>query len=279
MTYLIKISASGNRFLIADQRWFDNAPEDFLSEAAVPTDKFFKDFLDLGSKEQNQRAEFLRDLFSSDNTNLTDGLIVLRDYNAKIPKYDFYNRDGSKPEMCGNAACSLLLYAEKTKIPFQSFYLAQEKITSVKNEKGDYSISLTQTPQIKGQFQFKDYSYNLVESGVPHAVLEWKQEFKSENFKKIAQELRFKNPLNDQGMNVSFYQVIKDNYLQAVTFERGVEDFTLACGTGALSIAFHFANKHKDKNFKEVCIKMPGGLLTVQIDPVACLHSPAKWGY
>ena len=280
--FLIKISAAGNKFLLADHRWFERKVMDSLSPYSILTEKSFEDFAQLPKKTFKERQLFFQEIMSLESVSNTDGFIILKDSTNSFPDYDFYNKDGSIPEMCGNASCCLVAYGQKTGLPFQSFHIGKESITAQKNFQGDWAISLKNNPTLKEGFSFsfegKVYPYLFLESGVPHAVLNWESSFKKENLKPLSKELRFKNPFNKKGMNVSFYQIEKENHLKAITFERGVEDFTLGCGTGALSIAFAFAHQHPDK-FQRVFIHMPGGELVVELKNPALLKSSVKWGY
>ncbi len=281
--FLIKISAAGNTFLIADPRWFEKKVIDFLSPYCLSIEKSFKDFSQLSKKSFKERQLFFQEIMSLESDFNTDGFIILKDSTSLVPHYDFYNKDGSIPEMCGNAACCVVNYSQKTNLSFQSFQLGEEIVETFKNFRGDWAVSLKNKPILKENLSFffegKNHSYLFLESGVPHAVLEWKSFFQKEKLKPLAKELRFKNPFSEDGMNVSFYQVEKENHLKAITFERGVEDFTLACGTGALSIAYAFAHKFPDNRFDKVFVNMPGGELIVELKTPALLTSAVKWGY
>ncbi len=281
--FLIQMSAAGNSFLIADRRWFEREIMDFLSPYSFSIEKSFEDFIQLSEKTFEERQIFFQEVTSSELISHTDGFIILKDFTNSIPHYDFYNKDGSIPEMCGNASCCLVHYGQKTGLHFQSFQFQEELVKAFKNFQGDWAVSFKSNPTLKDDLSFffkgKHYPYLFLESGVPHAVLEWGSVFKKENLKPLAKELRFKNPFNKSGMNVSFYQVERENHLKAITFERGVEDFTSACGTGALSVAFAFVHQYPDNNFKEVFVHMPGGELVIELKTPALLKSPVKWGY
>ena len=188
------------------------------------------------------------------------------------------------PEMCGNASCCLIDYGRKTNLNFENFQLGQFSIKAMKNFQGDWSISLSKNSIVKSSLFFsykgKEYPYSFVVSGVPHAVLEWVADFQKEDLKPLAQAMRCNKKFQEEGMNVSYYKIEKDNYLKGITFERGVEDFTLACGTGALSIATAFVRSSKGRHFKEVFIDMPGGQLIVDLrGDSPLLKSSVKWGY
>jgi diaminopimelate epimerase len=74
---------------------------------------------------------------------------------------------------------------------------------------------------------------------------------------------------------VTFIEILKKNRVRAVTFERGVRDFTLACGTGAIAAAFAVAEKTKAQD--TIIVEMPGGQLSVSFDNAsgACLEGDA----
>ena len=186
--------------------------------------------------------------------------------------------------MCGNAACCISTYAKWMSLSPKTFLLGKETVSPVAN--GGIALKKSPVPIADYHFPFNGHSLNftLIRTGVPHGVIECPAknlvDFEDkETLKKIAQNLRFKNPQDKKGMNVSFFQMEKPNRLKAITYERGVEDFTLACGTGALAVTFVYLHKHKIKNLKTVFVNMPGGELKVQIKPKAYLFSPVKKGY
>ena len=201
---------------------------------------------------------------------------------------DFYNKDGSVAEMCGNASVAVAFYSADRGQALSLFKLGAKLVKAIKNSKGEWAVSLNSRPIIKGEFIFdfkgQSYNYNLISAGVPHAVLKLPV---SENFfhtvktqfKDLAQSLRFKNPL--KGANVSFYCVTSTQKLQAITFERGVEGFTLACGTGALAVTLAHLKHSSVKNIQNYFVSMPGGTLKILFDKKSqpFLFSPIKKGY
>ena len=277
--FLIKMSAAGNRFLIADNRWFKHSPQKKIQAYALELEKDFGDFQRLKEVSFLERKNFIQSLIALEPS--MDGLIVLNSLSKGILKCDFYNRDGSKANMCGNGACSLAVYVESTDLFCSSFQWGKNFIRPLKNFKQETAISFSAPlDPTKHVFRFKgiSYSYNFISPGVPHAVLECFSDLDKEKLRPLAKRLRFKNPYKKQeGMNVSFFRIQEKNKIQAMTFERGVEDFTAACGTGALSVAFCFLQK--SSSFDKVFVDMPGGTLLVQFSPALSLYSPVKWGY
>lgn len=204
----------------------------------------------------------------------TDGLFFLfRNPQGQI-EWRFFNSDGSIPEMCGNAArCATLYLIQKhpssaDRVQFQTLRgLVQGQLLSEKPDaRGNFQVQVT-LPQMKIQHQeikFEGKNYFWVNSGVPHIVVP------AEPDEKLAKKLRAAAEFGPQGANVTFFVGSK-----AVSYERGVEDFTLACGTGAIATAIYKKAKNPKSNHVEV--EMPGGRLQVSWinDSQAVLTGPA----
>lgn len=187
----------------------------------------------------------------------------------QIEMYDweFFNSDGSIAEMCGNASrCVGSLVWEKT--------LNKElKIVKVNSKAGPFLVKKLSkqlfTTEMPKPVQFiKKLSFGFfVDSGVPHLVV------KSKPDADLALKLRSDKTEFPQGTNVTFIEFDKDlnhsnsKKINAVTFERGVDDFTQACGTGACAAAFVYLKEYNHVlNDLNVDVQMPGGILQVQFD-------------
>ena len=220
---------------------------------------------------------------------------------------------GLPAEMCGNAACCVTEYVfKKQKVPAGrssvTFETIAQEITG-RFIQETACIFLKQSRSIQGPFQTTysgaTVSYMFIDSSVPHAVVkmpDWpKNSMQWKNQKELARNLRRKTVHNKDGMNVSFYywlgeegiSVCKNsplvstdsfhkNYIQNIllfvrTFERGVEDFTSACGTGALAVAQ--ICRHDFPCIDSALVQMPGGKLQVDFhsDKTVSLTSSVKW--
>ena len=314
MGFLLKISGAGNRFLLVDQKWFqgEKAPESWENHSHTTKLKF-EDFTALSEADLSQRKKLLSDFLSHHSLNLTDGLIVLREKTIrkttntntaseieKVLTCDFYNKDGSKANMCGNAACCLSFYFNWLGLNVKEFVLGNQKVRLDLN-----GAVLLDKPKKEPLLVIDPFPFYFIDTGVPHGVIPCDKihyypsldsSIESLNsMTKKAQALRFKNiPPYKEGMNVSFYQVLSSHHLKAITFERGVEDFTLACGTGALAVSLihnHKSNlekesivkkniSNKDSSFKKqnnfIKVEMPGGTLEVEIGGQLKLTSQVK---
>ena len=204
-----------------------------------------------------------------------DGICLLTSQNDFID-WQFFNSDGSEASMCGNAACCITHYAytyglRKTPDPV---------ILKIKNKTLEGSLDSKKRVRIRfdlPQHVKKNQSIKLngeqiffdqVQIGVDHIVIESEKVHIPNSLKDLSRLFRKKYP----NYNITFYKKERGNKINGITFERGVEDFTLACGTGALAIA----SISKDHMLFD--IMMPGGVLNVQLKgKYAFLSSPVKY--
>jgi len=201
------------------------------------------DFIIYHDSHKKKRDELAKLLCDRQAGVGADGLVVLIPH----PKYDFewefYNSDGSPATMCGNATRAVSHYAIEHGISINGksqFLTGAGVIKAVIN--GDYVITDMLEPKILDK-NIEEFGKNwwLIDTGVPHLTTEVK---KIENFNlKEARELRDK-----YDANVNIYTVGK-NEMRVRTYERGVEDETLACGTGIIA---SFARAHSEKRVKDV---------------------------
>ena len=128
MNFLLKISGSGNRFLLADKRYFCQSQAPKQWKDPISTSYTFEDFLMLAKKTPSQRESFLKTLITQ--APLMDGLIVLDSTKQGEKKLlcSFYNKDGSLASMCGNAACCLSFYIEDLALGLKKFFFEQQEI-------------------------------------------------------------------------------------------------------------------------------------------------------
>jgi diaminopimelate epimerase len=102
--------------------------------------------------------------------------------------------------------------------------------------------------------------FALVNTGVPHLVQKIHDMLDVTSLKDMAREARSHHDLQPAGANVTFFAEHSARTIKAVTFERGVEDYTLACGTGAVAAALVHSASSGEMNVE---VQMPGGTLQV----------------
>ena len=205
-----------------------------------------------------------------------DGLIVL----TPAPDADFgmlfYNADGSLGEMCGNGARCLARYGvehglvrdpQAIRIRATAGLVYGRRISEELYEVRLNDPSVVDLHRyVRVGEHFWDCAYlELGEPGIPHAVLEVASHAFDEPdaLRKLGSALRH-SPSFPKGANVSFACVTGERSVRAVTFERGVEDFTLACGTGSGATAAALLLRARVKG-SPVTVDMPGGRLSVAL--------------
>jgi diaminopimelate epimerase len=185
-----------------------------------------------------------------------DGLIAIEDLADHSFKMIYYNADGSTGSLCGNGARCAIWFAEKTsrlKNGLAKFISNDAEYSGEVLDDELIKFNLNSPKQIKYNFKIKAFGQmitsNFADTGSPHVVIKISDVFKDagnpkSSFKNIMEfpvfslgrEIRYCNDFKPGGTNVNFVDVI-DNVIHIRTYERGVEDETLACGTGSVAAA------------------------------------------
>ncbi len=186
----------------------------------------------------------------------------------------FYNSDGSLGEMCGNGARCICRYGyehglagERQRVETTAGLVTGERIS-----RREYRVRLNDpstaqlhrtAPALGEEYDCAYFELGL--PGLPHAVLlmpDWQQRPRSE-LRELGRALCH-SPVFPKGANVSFVQITGEDRLSLITFERGVEDFTLACGTGCASTTAALTLKGLVSG-RDVHIQTPGGELRISL--------------
>lgn len=191
-----------------------------------------------------------------------DGMVILEALGSDHFRWDFYNSDGSHAEMCGNAARGVVAYLGLAQIRLET---ASGPVTGRHHDDNEIEISM---PQLRStdwdqsiHWNGSVIRYDFINSGVPHAVIELEKGKAIPQHSELAQFLRNHENFQPNGTNVTFFAWEKSDSIFAQSFERGVEGFTLACGTGAVAVAA--AAFHQKPQLQTVEVLMPGGRLEV----------------
>ncbi len=196
-----------------------------------------------------------------------DGFMAVDNSGKADFKLHFYNSDGSRGEMCGNGARCICRFAYDHGIAPKAMVVETDAglVPGWRLDETRYRVKLN-NPSILDLHRKGDIAYvELGNPGVPHAVAEYKGDLwrDKENLRQQMERLRH-DPAFPKGANVNFYQVLGDGEVRVLTFERGVEDFTLACGTGTGSVACTLWEKGLLPGGKLIAHN-PGGTLAVTI--------------
>ncbi|HNQ74122.1 MAG TPA: diaminopimelate epimerase [Verrucomicrobiota bacterium] len=162
--------------------------------------------------------------------------------------WDFYNRDGSAAEMCGNGARCFARYVQKITGSNHDFtFETAAGLISASFDGARVTVNLT-TPRALELHQVVKLAQETVtlhslNTGVPHTVL-FVPDADRAMVSQRGPEIRHHQHFAPQGTNVNFVQVLGPNHIRVRTFERGVEGETLACGTGVSAAAMIAARVH-----------------------------------
>jgi len=195
------------------------------------------DFIMFVAQEKKDRSELAKTLCHRQNGVGADGLVVLLPHKKYDFEWEFYNSDGSHADMCGNASRCVAHFAHEKGISKDNtaeFLTGAGVIKATIN--GLYVVSDMTEPDIM-RTDIEEYGEEwwLIDSGVPHLVVirDNVDDFNIEQ----ARELRHKYNAN---VNIC---AVENDTMYVRTYERGVEDETLACGTGMVAC---FIRNHKE---------------------------------
>lgn len=188
-----------------------------------------------------------------------DGLILLENDNSSDFKMLYFNADGNESSMCGNGGRCVVAFAKKMGVIGNSttFNAIDGLHHALIHEDGQVSLGMKDVENV----EFYDNGDLFLNTGSPHHISFVHQVNEVDVFtngRKIRRSVLYGN----EGSNVNFVQVESPNTICVRTYERGVEDETLSCGTGvtAAVLAGYASNKLSSL---EVDVKTPGGVLTV----------------
>lgn len=177
-----------------------------------------------------------------------DGLLILERSKAADVRMRVFNADGSEAEMCGNGARCVALYVRDKISKSKSRILIATKAGIIASEVyGDnVKIKLTDPEGLKLDIPIRIGSrtlrVNFINTGVPHAVI-FTEGLDKIDTVNLGRYVRYHKAFAPRGANVNFAEVLNNRSISLRTYERGVEDETLACGTGAVASAVIFSLK------------------------------------
>ncbi len=209
-----------------------------------------------------------------------DGLMLLGNKQGYDFEMIYYNADGNQGTMCGNGGRCLVKFAHHSGIHKSAY-----RFFAVDGEH-EAEIDLDGTVSLKMQNVNKvDYhlNYTIINTGSPHFV-KFTENVKEVDVVSTGHDIRYSKSFAEEGINVNFVESTSEGSIFVRTYERGVEDETLSCGTGVTAAALLSA--HNENGFNTVDVKTPGGRLSVEFDRIndQCfeniwLSGPAEFVY
>lgn len=207
-----------------------------------------------------------------------DGMMVVeRSRSGSDFRMLFYNSDGSEGEMCGNGARCICRYGYEKGLAGenQTVETLSGIVTGQRINARNYRIRLTDPSVVElvcmvdvcGESHECSY-VELGFPGLPHAVVyvPGLGQKSMDEMRELGRALRYHRSFA-KGANVNFYDITAPDKLTLLTYERGVEDFTFACGTGTGSTVLVLTLMGKVSG-REVEVQSPGGTLYVSVDRV-----------
>ena len=214
-----KLSGAGNDFVIIDNR------ENILPENAT---------------------DFITKVCSRRVSVGADGLLLVENSDVADFKMRYFNSDGGEVETCGNGARCIARFAHDERIVPSSemtfetqagIYSAQVMEDTVKLRVGD-AVGMRLNFPLK--LSDGEHTVSFVNSGVPHVVF-FVDDLEDIDVVKLGSETRYHDDFKPAGTNANFIKMRSAQALDIRTYERGVEDETLACGTGCIASAISAA--------------------------------------
>ncbi len=226
-----------------------------------------------GELTQQQLSKLARTLCDRRMSIGADGLMAIVPAKADADfGMLFFNCDGTLGEMCGNGARCICRYGYETGLAgeTQTVETTAGLVTGTRIDAKNYRIRLPDPMNL--QYLALDVDgkkvgcmyLELGNPGIPHAVVQYPglREADEQALFEFGRKLRY-HPAFPKGANVNFLEKTGENRFYERTWERGVEDFTYACGTGTGASVYALAEKRRCGDHAEVEVK--GGLLIVDI--------------
>ena len=219
------------------------------------------DFIILNNmnKEYSFSTEQIRNLCDRKFGIGADGLMLLNPSGQHDFEMEYYNADGNESSMCGNGGRCLVKFAakqglHKSKYIFKAIDGMHEATIE---DDGWVYLKMKDVPQI-----MRSFNDSVLDTGSPHYV-KHVADARGMNVYKEGKAIRYSDAYKEEGINVNFVEE-EDNGIFMRTYERGVENETLSCGTGVTAAALVFA--HNETGFNRVNVSTPGGKLVVEFD-------------
>ena len=210
-----KMSGSGNDFIIVDNR-----------QSVV---------------ENEGLTSFIRRICRRKMSVGADGFILVETSDKADFKWQFFNSDGSLAEMCGNGARCAARFAHIMGIAGKSMCFETEAgVVSAEVSDGRAKVKMPNPVDLHLDYKIElengPVMVSSVNTGVPHVVI-MDQSIEEIDVYRVGREIRFHQAFEPAGTNVNFICQRKRGQLAIRTYERGVENETLACGTGSIASA------------------------------------------
>ncbi|MFQ5913182.1 MAG: diaminopimelate epimerase [Nitrospinota bacterium] len=217
----VKMQGSGNDFILIDNRSRILDPENL--------------------------GDFIRGVCRRCRSVGADGLILLEESDRADFRWHYFNADGGRAEMCGNGSrCAARLAHRWGMAPANLTFETDAGILSAEVTGRRVKVRMTDPspidPAVKVTMNGFEHHLHWINTGVPHAV-EFVEDLEGWKVVEVGRFIRFHERFLPAGTNVDFVHPVGRSRVAVRTYERGVEEETLACGTGAVAAALVCADQ------------------------------------
>ncbi len=200
-----------------------------------------------------------------------DGLMLMNKKEGYDFEMTYYNADGKPGTMCGNGGRCMVRYAFHMGIHKYTYrFLASDGIHEA--EIDNHSNIRLKMNDVTEVHEYAGHS--VLNTGSPHFV-KFVSDIMNVDVVETGRDIRNSKPYAEEGINVNFVETTGDDSIFVRTYERGVEDETFSCGTGATAAALMAA--HNPIGFNRVEVKTPGGNLSVEFNKTDDRHFENIW--
>lgn len=206
-----------------------------------------------------------------------DGLILIENFKGYFFSMRYFNRDGSEADICLNGARCAVKFAQRLGIiTDKGKFFTPAGPVGFAYEPGNVSIEVLPPVDIKLNFNLtvarKKYKLSYLKLGVPHTVM-FVDSYDDLNIIELGRAIRNHKEFQPDGTNVNFVRVDKKSIFVR-TYERGIEDETLSCGSGVAASAYIAVKLFMTESPVKVMTR--GGELTVTLKEKLYLEGPAN---
>ncbi|MEJ7626024.1 MAG: diaminopimelate epimerase [Ferruginibacter sp.] len=191
-----------------------------------------------------------------------DGLILMSVKTGFDFEMIYFNSNGKTSSMCGNGGRCMVKFANDIGIHkyTYNFHAPDGSHEAEVDNNGVIRLKMQDITDVK-----VFGSYAVLNTGSPHYV-KFVNDLESIDVVETGRDIRNSKTYKTEGINVNFVENIGEDKIFVRTYERGVEDETLSCGTGVTAAAI--VSSHNDKGFNRVEVKTIGGNLSVEYNRI-----------
>ena len=186
-----------------------------------------------------------------------DGVIIIEKSKSSDFYMNYFNSDGSK-SFCGNGSRCAVHFANRLGlISNETKFEAIDGVHFASIHEKNISIQMCSVSNIENR-----KNNFVLNTGSPHFV-KTSEDISSEYIREFGKSIRYSEDFSKEGINVNLMNILGENIIEIATYERGVEDETLSCGTGATACAIILNELTPTNGSRTVMVNVKGGQLTI----------------